>query len=59
MCEQQMPGTADAVHALLPMVPDPGEKALENLWQQGYLCQMQLGSSQRILGLLRLVQRAG
>jgi len=56
--QSPLPGTADAVHAVLPVVPQQGQETLEIAGQSPQLPGLQVGYRGRILELLRLVQGA-
>jgi hypothetical protein len=58
MFERALQGTADAVHALLPLVPDPGKEGVEAGGQQSQMPLVPLGHCSRFLEFLRLVSRA-
>ena len=53
--ERALPPAADAVHALLSLVPQQGQKALEAPGYEKPLPRVWLGYSERVLELLRLV----
>jgi hypothetical protein len=59
MRQPAVQGTPDALHALLPLVPDQGQKTLETRRRQAQLPFLQMGHREGILEFLRLVQRAG
>jgi len=52
-----LPGAANAIHALLPLVPYESQAAVEDRRKQTQLPRVQVGHRQRILELLRVVQR--
>jgi hypothetical protein len=49
------PQTADAVHALLPLVPDKGSTRLEDRWKQAQVFLLRVGRGPRLLEVLSLV----
>lgn len=59
MLEFLVQRTVNAIYALLSMVSDQGEKALEARGQQAQLPILSLGNSGGFLELLRLVPRTG
>jgi hypothetical protein len=59
MHEWPLQKTADALHALLSMVPNQSEKAVEARRQPAQLPPLQMGHREGVLELLRLVQIAG
>lgn len=54
--EQPLSRAADAFHALLPVVPQQGEEALETAGKQAQLPGLQMGYRQGLLEFLCLVQ---
>jgi hypothetical protein len=57
--ERALQGTADAVHALLSVVPDAREAPLETPGQQSQVPIVQVGHSRGFLELLCLVPGIG
>jgi hypothetical protein len=55
MLQRTVPRAADAIHALLPMVSNPGETAVEIAWQRSQMPLLPLGHRGRFLELLRMV----
>lgn len=59
LCKQPLQKAVDGIHALLPVVPDKSEEAMEARGQPAQLPPLQMGPCQRLLEFLRVVQRTG
>jgi hypothetical protein len=54
--QRKVQRAVDAVHALLPLVPDEGQAGVETAVEQGALPVMSLGRGHDFLGSLSMVQ---
>jgi hypothetical protein len=57
--QSTLPAAADGVHALLPLVPNEGEEAMEARRKQGNVSSLQMGHRKGLLEFLRLVPGTG
>jgi len=57
--QQTLSRLADAIHALLPLVPHEGAQTLEDCWYPAFVQGLSMGNRERVLELLRLVPGTG